>query len=107
MSFLHTERILVRGVNWLGDAVMTTPALQRLRESRPHAHITLLTHAKLKDLYQNHPSIDEVRTFGPKAGPLKIGWRLRKQKYDLGLIFPNSPRSALEMWLGGVKKRVG
>ncbi|EEF57993.1 lipopolysaccharide heptosyltransferase II [Pedosphaera parvula] len=107
MPSAHTERILVRGVNWLGDAVMTTPALQRLRESRPHAHITLLTHAKLKDLYQNHPSINEIRTFGSKAGPLKIGWRLRRQNYDLGLIFPNSPRSALELWFGGVKKRVG
>jgi lipopolysaccharide heptosyltransferase II len=102
-----TERILVRGVNWLGDAVMTTPALQRLREARPDAHITLLTHGKLKDLYRNHPAINEVHTFVAKSGPLRIGWRLRKAKYDLGLIFPNSPRSALEMWFGGVKKRVG
>ena len=33
------DRILVRGVNWLGDAVMTTPALQRLRQALPGAHI--------------------------------------------------------------------
>ena len=37
------RRILVRGVNWLGDAVMTTPALLRLREKFPDDHITLLT----------------------------------------------------------------
>ena len=36
------ERILVRGVNWLGDAVMTMPALCRLREALPDAHIAIL-----------------------------------------------------------------
>ena len=35
--------MLVRGTNWLGDAVMTTPALLRLREKFPGAHIALLT----------------------------------------------------------------
>src|ERR1019366_2649328 len=44
------RRLLVRGVNWLGDAVMTTPALQRLREALPDSHITLLTHQKLSGL---------------------------------------------------------
>jgi len=34
------EKILVRGVNWLGDAVMSVPALQRLRETKPGARIT-------------------------------------------------------------------
>ena len=42
-SFLNLRRILVRGTNWLGDAVMTTPALLRLREKFPDAHIALLT----------------------------------------------------------------
>ena len=44
-------RILVRGTNWLGDAVMTTPALLRLREKFPDAHIALLTPEKLRDLW--------------------------------------------------------
>ena len=47
--------ILVRGTNWLGDAVMTTPALLRLREKFPDAHITLLTPEKLRDLWLHHP----------------------------------------------------
>ena len=56
-------QILVRGVNWLGDAVMTTPALLRLREKFPDAHITLLTPEKLRDLWKNHPAIDEIISF--------------------------------------------
>ena len=51
------RRILVRGVNWLGDAVMTTPALIRLREKSREAHLTLLTPAKLCDLWQQHPAV--------------------------------------------------
>src|SRR6185295_5456057 len=54
------RRILVRGVNWLGDAVMTTPAHQRLREHLPQAHITLLIHEKLSGLWLHHPSIDAL-----------------------------------------------
>src|SRR5260221_8179186 len=101
------RRILVRGVNWLGDAVMTTPALLRLRESRPDAHITLLTHVKLKELWQDHPAIDAVETFGDDDGVLRIGRRLRAGKFDLGLVLPNSPRSALELWVAGIRQRIG
>ena len=49
------KSILVRGVNWLGDAVMSTPALLRLREAFPGARITILTPAKLSDLWRHHP----------------------------------------------------
>ena len=63
------RRILVRGVNWLGDAVMSTPALQRLREALPAAQITLLTHEKLANLWQRHPSLDAVMTFSPGESP--------------------------------------
>ena len=62
---LHPRRILVRGTNWLGDAVMTTPALMRLRERFPEAHITLLTLEKLGDLWINHPAINKTIPFAP------------------------------------------
>jgi len=63
-------RILVRGVNWLGDAVMTTPALQRLRERFPRAHITLLTLEKLGDMWLHDPSINELQTFSADNDPV-------------------------------------
>jgi len=101
------QRILVRGVNWLGDAVMTTPALQRLRERYPGARITLLTQDKLADLWEHHPAIDEVLTFQRGEGVRLVGRRLKSRRFDLALLFPNSPRSALEAWFGGVPERVG
>jgi hypothetical protein len=44
-------RILIRGVNWLGDAVMTTPALLRLREKFPGSADRAAHAAKLAGLW--------------------------------------------------------
>ncbi len=101
------RRILVRGVNWLGDAVMTTPALMRLREKFPSAHISLLTHEKLRDLYQHHPALDETIAFNKDEGLFALGRKLRTRDFDLALVLPNSPRSALEVFLARIPRRIG
>ena len=113
-------RILVRGTNWLGDAVMTTPALLRLREKFPDAHIAILTPEKLSDLWKNHPAIDEIIPFMSDesifavAKKLKAarevladGHRPRPTGFDLALVLPNSPRSAIEVYLARISKRIG
>jgi heptosyltransferase-2 len=123
------RRILVRGVNWLGDAVMTTPALLRLREKFPDAHIALLCPEKLADLWKNHPAVDEVISFAADEGVLKVSRKLRHgrgleilrgskgkfhagpvkipPRFDLALVLPNSPRSALEVFLAGIPQCIG
>jgi len=98
---------LVRGVNWLGDAVMTTPALLRLREKFPGAQIALLTPEKLRDLWTNHPAINETISFAPGENVFSIGKKLRAGKFDLALVLPNSPRSAIEVFLAGIPQRIG
>lgn len=101
------ERILVRGVNWLGDAVMTTPALLRLREAKPDAFIALLTPAKLTDLWTHHPALDAILPRAGTEGIFQVARRLRAQNFDTALVLPNSPRSALEPFLAGIPRRVG
>ena len=102
-----SDRILVRGVNWLGDAVMTTPALLRLREANPAGHITLLANEKLADLWTNHPAVDAVLTFSRRGGVWSVAQKLRAGNFHIGLILPNSLRSALELWLAGIPQRIG
>jgi len=106
-SILNPRRILVRGTNWLGDAVMTTPALLRLREKFPNAHIALLTPDKLRELWLHHPAVNETISFAPGESIFAIGKKLRAGKFDVGLVLPNSPRSAIETWLAGIPKRIG
>ena len=101
------RRLLVRGVNWLGDAVMTTPALLRLREQFPAAHITLLTPAKLEELWIGHPAVDDTIAFAAGEGLWAITQKLRAGRFDLALVLPNSPRSALETWLARIPQRIG
>jgi lipopolysaccharide heptosyltransferase II len=121
-------RILIRGTNWLGDAVMTTPALMRLREHFPNAHITLLTPEKLRDLWLNHPVINEIIPFAAGETIFAVAKKLRRwgeslsspdikkhpgstesrpTSFDLALVLPNSPRSAIEPWLAGIPHRIG
>jgi heptosyltransferase-2 len=124
-------RILIRGTNWLGDAVMTTPALLRLREKFPAAHIALLTPEKLHELWLNHPAVDETISFAPGENIFAVAKKLRwwgerprepgthldapsparedarPTKFDLALVLPNSPRAALEVFLAGIPQRIG
>lgn len=128
-SILHPRRLLVRGVNWIGDAVMTTPALLRLREALPDTHIALLTHEKLAGLWQGHPAVNEVITFAPREGVFSVARRLRRagdfqspsrvlvakdgdcksptRGFDAALVLPNSIRSGLEVRLAGIPRRIG
>lgn len=101
------RRLLIRGVNWLGDAVMTTPALLRLREQFPAAHIILFTPEKLADLWPHHPAINQTISFVPGENIFAIGKKLRALKCELALVLPNSVRSALEVWLAGIPQRAG
>lgn len=106
-SILHPRHILVRGTNWLGDAVMTTPALLRLREKFPDAHISLLTPEKLADLWKFNPTVDSTISIAPGEGVFAVAKKIRAGNFDLALVLPNSPRSALETFLAGVPKSIG
>ncbi len=101
------KSILVRGVNWLGDAVMSTPALLRLREAYSEARITILTPAKLSDLWQHHPAVDAVISFAEGQRAWAIARRLREDAFELAVILPNSFRAAFEVWLAGIPRRIG
>jgi len=104
---IASGRILVRGVNWLGDAVMTAPALLRLREKFPAAHITLLAPEKLADLWQNHPAINDFIPFASGESVFPVARRLCAGHFTHALVLPNSPRSALEVFLAGIPQRIG
>jgi heptosyltransferase-2 len=107
VSRLAPRKLLIRSVNWLGDAVMTTPALLRIRQHAPAMRISLLTHQKLAELWRHHPALDDILTIQPGEGVWSVARRIRAEGFDAGLVLPNSPRSALEIWLGAIPLRIG
>jgi lipopolysaccharide heptosyltransferase II len=104
---LKPFRILIRAGNWLGDAVMSIPAVRAIKAGRPDADVTILTPADLAPVWNRVPEVDRVICLTSKS--LIAGVRLirRERPFDAGVVFPNSLRTALEMWLGGIPRRVG
>jgi heptosyltransferase-2 len=104
-------KILVRGTNWIGDAVMSIPALRQLRRIFPDAHITLHTAAWADGLFGDAEFIDEIVTF--KKNRLRVmdvydNWQfLREDDIDLAVLLPNSFESALTAFLTRIPRRIG
>jgi heptosyltransferase-2 len=107
------ERILIRGVNWLGDAVMTTPALNAVRASFPSARITLLATPLVAELFSPHKDIDEVMLYDKKgrhaglSGRLRLARELKKRRFDMAVLLQNALDAALIAWLAGIHIRIG
>jgi lipopolysaccharide heptosyltransferase II len=103
-------RILIRSTNWLGDAVMIMPALQRLKQAHPQARLVVLTAPKLADLWRLHPDVSEVIVHESSNCPFVLfrqADELRRGGFDAAVVFPNSWRSALPIRLAGIPRRIG
>ncbi len=106
-------KILVRATNWLGDAVMSLPVLRSLRTRFPDAQITVLARPWVAALYEGERSIDCVIPLAGRSGmrdwtlKWKLASQLRAERFDLGVLLPNSFESAAIMWLSGVRQRIG
>jgi lipopolysaccharide heptosyltransferase II len=104
---LKRFRIVVRASNWLGDSVISIPAVRAIKHGRPDAHVTILAPAKIADVWRLVPEVDVVLSLGGKS-LLAAAKQLRSEApFDVGILFPNSMRVALEMWLAGIPRRVG
>jgi len=99
-------RIVIRSTNWLGDAVMTMPAVRAIKRGRPDAHVTILTPAKIADLWRTVAEVDDIIPIEPADTVFSVARKLRGQ-FEVAVFFPNSLRVALEAWLAGIPRRVG
>src|SRR6266850_7559591 len=105
----NVKRIIVRGTNWVGDAMMTLPALRELRRLFPDAHITLATRSWAKGLFVGAEFIDELLVH-ESSGLRSVVQQLRewrKRNFDLAVLFPNSLETALVASLARVPLRIG
>jgi len=81
--------------------------VRAIKRGRPDAHITVAAPQKLAAVWKLVPEVDEVVPL-PQRSPFAVARALRGQMpYDVAIIFPNSLRSALGVWLAGVPRRVG
>src|SRR5947209_13439576 len=103
------ERILVIELRYVGDVLLATPVLSRLRASFPKAHLAMLVNPGTDDVVRDHPALDEVLVL--ERGNLARQWRfvqdLRRQRFDLVIDLTDADRSAVLSWLSGAPIRLG
>ena len=97
--------------NWIGDVAMATPALRAFRLHYAHARIAAVCKPYVAGLLDGAPWFDDV-LFLDRQGPWShrwptVAWKLRRQRPDLAVLFPNSFRSALVAKLAGSRRIVG
>jgi heptosyltransferase-2 len=106
-------KILVRATNWLGDAVLSLPAIRALRAAHPQAEIVVLARPWVAALYEGERSIGRVIPLTAASGARdwrakwRLGAQLRRERFDLAVLLPNSFESAALIWLSGARRRVG
>lgn len=103
---LQPFRILIRSSNWLGDAVMSVEAVRRTKRGRPDAHVTILAQSKLIEFWRTVPEVDEVIAIEAGENAWQVAQKIRN-RFEVAILFPNSPRTGLEVWLAGIPRRVG
>jgi len=112
-DFDAVRKVLVRAANWIGDAVMTLPALTAIREGLPNRHLAVLTKPWVADLFSGHPAVDEIILYespGRHEG-LRGKWRLarelRAKGFDLAILFQNAFEAALLAYWAKIPRRAG
>ncbi|MEP7353454.1 MAG: lipopolysaccharide heptosyltransferase II [Acidobacteriota bacterium] len=103
------SRILVRATNWVGDAVMSLPALRALRGRYPAAHIAILAKPWVADLYGREPFCSEVIPYTPKtlAEKWSAGRRLAPLDFDMAILLQNAFEAAAVARIAGIPERIG
>ena len=104
------HRILVHGPNWIGDAVMCTPALDGIRRIFSSADITLLARPAVAQLLKDHASLDRMIVCDQHAGlleMLRLVRTLQARNFDLAVLFPNAFRAAFLAFLARIPRRYG
>ena len=100
----------MRATNWLGDAVMSLPAIRAIRGVFPHAHLAVLARPSVADLYARERAIDCVIPYPALHGLAarrRFASSLRARRFDAAILLQNAFDAALIAWLAGIPERIG
>lgn len=107
------EKILIVNVNWLGDAILTTPVFKALKRQLPSSYLACMCTARVKEVFEDNPYIDEVIVFDEKSiqnniiKKLRFIYWLKNKKFDIVFLIHRSFTRAFICYLAGIKRRIG
>jgi heptosyltransferase-2 len=103
-------KVLVRATNWLGDAVMSLPAVRAIRQVFPHARLAVVARPWVADLYAAETAIDDVIVYRGHEGlgaKREFAVQLREQRFECAILLPNAFDAALVSWMADIPVRIG
>jgi len=107
------NRILVRSTNWVGDAILTTPAIRAVRKNFPDAEVSILAKPWVAPVFYNNPDIDHILVYDSEgrhkgwSGKVRLARSLRERRFDLAILLQNAFEAALLAYLAGIPCRLG
>lgn len=118
MNQKGVKSILLFKLRYVGDVLMTTPAIRLLRQTYPEARITMVVNKGTEDVLRHNPHLNQILTIdreliekAPFYTRLPYEWNilkmLRKGDYDLSVDFDSGERAAYLALLGGIDIRIG
>ena len=109
----EAKRVLIRSTNWIGDAIMTTPAVRAIRRQLPKARISMLAKPWVAPVFAHSPHVDEIIVYDAKGrhrgvmGPVRLARDLRARRFDAAILLQNAIEAALIAFLAGIPLRGG
>jgi heptosyltransferase II len=97
-------KILIRATNWVGDAIMSLPALRAMRKCFPQAEITILARPYVAFLYKEQQVCDHLLYLDSQRDMLG---EIQAQKFDVALLLQNAFEAAWLAWRAGIPERIG
>jgi heptosyltransferase-2 len=104
------SKVLVRTPNWLGDAVMSLPAIRSIRGALPKAHIAALARPSVAEFYSRESSIDEVIAYTAQKGlraKCRFAAELRERAFECAILLQNAFDAAFIAYIGRIPLRIG
>jgi heptosyltransferase-2 len=109
----NIKRLLIRSTNWIGDAVMTTPAVRAIRKNFPNAEISILTKPWVAPVFESSPYIDNILIYDDAGkhkgffGKLRLARELKEYRFDAVILLQNAIEAALIAFFAGIPCRIG
>ena len=100
-------RMVIRAPNWLGDAVLALPAMTAIRRRFPGAHLTVAAAPSVAALFREDTDVVPDAVMELSGSSRAVVAALAGGRFDLGVLFPNSFRSAWQLWRAGIPGRWG
>ncbi len=103
-------KIVIRTPNWIGDVILSLPAIESLKNNFPQAEVWLAANEWVKDLFVSEVPAPNIIPLG-RLDRLKAlratAERLKEPGFDIGLLMTNSFASALLFYMAGIPERWG